>query len=118
MSKVVTRRRKPRGRGVRKLMFIDVKKAHIIPRCVGDVYIQLPDEAQGGPGKVGKLVYWLYGFRPAAQAWEEYYAEKLIGEGFVRGQASPVVFWNEEKDISVVVHGDDFTFEGEDEDLK
>ena len=36
----------------------------------------------------------------------------------MRGQASPVVFWNEERDISVVVHGDDFTFEGEDEDLK
>ena len=57
----------------RKSMYIDVKKAHCIPKCKADVYIELPPEAGVGPDECGKLVYWLYGCRPAAQAWEEHY---------------------------------------------
>ena len=117
MSRAVTRRRNQR-KGRRKMMFIDARKAHLNPKCEKNVYIKLPDEANGGPGKCGKLVYWLYGFRPAAQAWEELYSGKLEGAGFTRGKASPVVFYHEERDLAAVVHGDDFTFEGEDKDLK
>ena len=116
MSKAVTRRRKRQG--VRKLLFIDARKAHLNPECLKDVYIELPAEAGAGPGKCGKLVYWLYGCREAAQAWEEHYSEKMESVGFTRGTHSPVVFYHEEKDLSCVVHGDDFTFEGEAEDLK
>ena len=32
--------------------------------------------------------------------------------GFVAGEASPCCFWREADDVSCVVHGDDFTFEG------
>ena len=89
------------------------------PKCEKDVYICLPDEAKGGgEGRCGKLNYWLYGFRPAAQAWEELYSLRLEEVGFTRGEASPVVFYHEGRDLAVVVHGDDFTFEGEAEDLK
>ena len=116
MSKAVTRRRKRQG--VRKLLFIDARKAHLNPECLKDVYIELPAEAGAGPGKCGKLVYWLYGCREAAQAWEEHYSEKMESVGFTRGTHSPVVFYHEGKDLSCVVHGDDFTFEGEAEDLK
>ena len=35
---------------MRKLLSIDVKKAHLIPRVEGDVYIQLPEEARAAPG--------------------------------------------------------------------
>ena len=38
--------------------------------------------------------------------------------GFKRGAHSPVVFYHEEKDLSCVVHGHDFLFEGESEVLK
>ena len=116
LSRAVTRRKKA-GKP-RKLMFIDARKAHLNPECTEDVYIELPDEAGAGPGKCGKLNYWLYGFRPAAQAWEEHYAEKLESVGFERGKASPVVFYHRAKDVACVVHGDDFTFEGEEEHLR
>jgi hypothetical protein len=101
----------------RKLLFIDVKKAHLNPKCEADVYFEIPEEANPSPGKIGKLVYWLYGFRPAAQAWENCYAAKFVKEGFVRGAGASVVFWLPGKDLACVVHGDDFTFCGYEEDL-
>ena len=102
----------------RKLLFIDVKKAHLNPVCDQDVYFELPEEANPQPGKVGKLIFWLYGFRPAAQAWENCYAAKFVEEAnFERGIGSSVSFWQKSRDLACVVHGDDFTFCGFDEDL-
>ena len=75
--------------------------------------MELPEEVGAKPDQIGKLEYWLYGFRPAAAAWENDYAEKLQGVKFERGLATPVAFYNKERDISLVVHGDDFTFVGE-----
>ena len=69
-------------------------------------------------GGCGKLNFWLYGFRPAAAAWEEHYSEKLGRVGFERGVASLVVFHHPARDISCVGHGDDFTSEWEDSGLK
>ena len=63
------------------------------------------------------MVHWLYGFRPAAQAWESLYAKKMEAVGFVRGQGSSVAFWHPGRDLACVVHGDDFTFSGMDDDL-
>ena len=100
------------------MLFIDVTKAHLVPKCEEDVYIRLPPEANAALGLCGKLNYWLYGFRPAAQAWEKFYAEKLESVGFVRGVGCSVVFYNAEKDLSCGVIGDDFTFCGYEEDLK
>jgi hypothetical protein len=110
-SRAVTRRK--RGRGLRKIMFIEARKAHLNPRCTEDVFIELPEEAGAGSSVCGKLRYWLYGFKKAAQAWEDFHAEKLEKVGFVRGQGSGVVFYNEERDISCVCHGDDFTLVAE-----
>ncbi len=55
LSRAATRRRDGK---VRKLMFIDARKAHLNPRCEQEVYIQLPEEAGAGPGMCGKLDYW------------------------------------------------------------
>jgi hypothetical protein len=97
----------------RKVLVIDVKKAHLYPECEADVYIELPLEAGAKPGVCGKLVHWLYGFRPAAQAWESHYSGNLESIGFERGKASPVSFFDPASDVSCLVHGDDFTFVGE-----
>ena len=101
----------------RKILLIDVKKAHLNPECKREVYIELPEEVGAKPDQVGKLEYWLYGFRPAAAAWENHYANKLQSVGFRRGEATPVAFYHKEKDLSLVVHGDDFTFVGDDTGL-
>ena len=81
------------------------------------MFIDLPEEAEQGEGMCGRLVFWLYGCRPAAQAWESFYAEKLEGVGCKRGDACGVVFYEPTRDITVVCHGDDFTCVGEEEDL-
>eukprot|EP00973_Karenia_brevis_P088971 12340190-Karenia_brevis.AAC.1 len=54
----------------RKLMFIYVTKAHLNPLCEEDIYLELPDECRCPPGYCGKAVYWMYGMRGAAAAWE------------------------------------------------
>ena len=114
LSRAATRRT---DGGYRKVMFIDARKAHLNPKCEEDVYIELPEECGWGKEWCGKLNYWLYGFRPAAAAWEKHYAELLEGVGFERGNACGVIFYHEGRDISLAVHGDDFTFCGLEEDL-
>ena len=98
-------------------MFIDARKAHLNPRCEVDEYIELPVECGAGEGVCGKLNYWLYGFRPAASAWEKHYSELFEGVGFEKGRSCGVVFYHPGRDLSLAVHGDDFTFCGLGEDL-
>ena len=102
-----------------KLLFIDVKKAHLNGR-VGEheyVYIELPSEIEGEK-RCGRLRRWLYGMRGAASAWEKDFSAKLQEIGFRKGRAAPTVFWNERSCTSCVVHGDDFTFLGFRDELK
>ena len=115
LSRAATNRKDGRRR---KLMFIDVRKAHLNPVCEQDVYIELPDECGDEAGVCGKLNFWLYGFRPAAAAWEKLYSQRLESVGFVRGKGCGVVFWHQQRDIALAVHGDDFTFCGLAEDLR
>ena len=104
---------------LRKLMFIDVKKAHLNGQVPEEeaVCIELPMEA-GSPGKYGLLKRWLYGMRSAASAWERDYTEKLEAVEFVRGKSAPTVFFRSRDGMRCVVHGDDFTFYGFDDELK
>ena len=67
-------------------MFIDARKAHLNSLCEDDVYVEVLEECGCAKGICGKLKYWLYGFRPAAAAWEKLYAGKLEGVGFTRGE--------------------------------
>jgi hypothetical protein len=96
-----------------KIRLIDVKKAHLNGKVGEDVWacIELPEE-DAEPGMCGRLNRWLYGMRPAAKAWEEDYAAKLIGAGFKRGVASPTCFFHPMWGLRIVVHGDDFTITG------
>ena len=98
-------------------MFVDVKKAHLCPKFDEDVYVELPAECGAPPGMCGKLDYWLYGCRKAGNAWESNYAHKFEGCGFIRGISCGVVYYHPTRDLSLVVHGDDFTFCGLEEDL-
>ena len=47
--------------------------------------------------------------RGAAAAWEKYYSSLLESVGFTRGIKCGVVFYHPVRDISLAVHGDDFT---------
>ena len=91
LSRAATRGRNGK---FRKLLFVDARKAHLNPKCEEEVYIELPPGAKGGEGMCGKLNYWLYGFRPAAAAWEKLYSEKLEEAGFKGGIGCGVVFYH------------------------
>ena len=107
---------------LKKLCFIDVAKAYFHAPVKRSVYVRLPDEAletHERDGKTcGKLHYSLYGTRDAAQNWEEKYCQFLVGLGFVRGLSSPCIFHHKLRDMSLVVHGDDFTTLGVESSLK
>ena len=91
-----------------KLGFIDVKKAYLYAMATREVFVNLPPEV-GTEGKCGRLKKSLYGTRDAAQNWEAEYTSLLVSLGFQPGKASPCTFWHKERDVRIVVHGDDFT---------
>lgn len=94
-------------------MFIDASKAHVYVLIDADVnaFVDLPPECRK-PGVCGELNYWLYGMRPASKGWESECTKKSGLIGFVLGVASPCCFHRVRDGVSVVVHGDDFVFEG------
>ena len=88
-------RRRRKGREEIKLMYIDVKKAHLNAKCDEEEWVELPCEFWKC-GKYARLRRWLYGMRKAASGWEDDYARRLIDEGFIRGVGAPTVFFNPE----------------------
>ena len=97
---------------MKKLGFIDIRKAYFHAKAKRLIYVELPEEfcEPGEYGRVcGRLNYSLYGTRDAASNWEECYSQALIELGFKQGLSSPCVFFHPTRNISTVVHGDDFT---------
>ena len=92
-----------------QISFVDVKKAYFYGVPERTLYVRLPPELGLGKGVVGKLVRCMYGTRDAGAIWENCYATCLTGIGFTQGIASPCCFVHPEWQVSVVVHGDDFT---------
>jgi len=96
------------GRGRRQIGFVDIKKAHLYAKATRDVYIELrPGDEQ--EGMCGKLNYTLYGTRDAAHNWEREYTNTLVDISFQVGKSTTCVFRHEQRNIDIVVHGDDFT---------
>ena len=60
----------------------------------------------------------LCGTRDAAQAWEKEYTNTLLALGFVQGKASTCIFRHNDRNIDLVVHGDDFTALAEPEQIQ
>ena len=99
-----------------KLDFIDVRRAYFHAAARRKVYVKLPpeDHVEGNCGRLKKA---MYGTRDAAQNWEYAYVSIMEKVGFARGAASPCVFYMKDRNLRVVVHGDDFTVLGYEEDL-
>ena len=109
--------RQPR-RSRRKVLLIDVRKAHLHAVSVREVYVQMPPELRAKyPGMCWKLKRCLYGTRDAPAQWEALYIAKLQEMGFTVGSASANCLYNPKLNVQCVVHGDDFTFSGSDQSL-
>ena len=100
-----------------KVSFVDIRKAYFNALPKRDLHVYLPKELGAPKGMVGKLLRCVYGTRDAGQLWEDTYANFLISIGFGRGVGSPCCFHHPQRDISIVVHGDDFTALGLAKDL-
>lgn len=94
-----------------KLEFIDIRRAYYQAHARRRIYVELPPEDYE-EGKCGLLNKALQGTRDAAQCWEYEYSSFMEGLGFVRGIASPCIFFNKQRNLRAVIHGDDFTLLG------
>ena len=88
-------KRRRKGLAEVKLMFIDVRKAHLNAVSDEEEWVELPEEFWEY-GRYARLKRWLYGMRKAAAGWEEDYAGRLESVGFRRGKGAPTVFFQRE----------------------
>ena len=102
-----------------RIMAVDVKRAYFYAKAQRPMYIEIPieDFQDGDEGMIGKLDLSLYGARDAAQNWAKEYASHLQRFGFRAGLASPCNFMHKARELSVTVHGDDFTVAGPENSL-
>lgn len=104
----------------KKMMYADVSRAYFYAPAARPVYVKLPEEdrEEGDEEMCGKLRVSMYGTRDAALNWAVEYGETLKDAGYRQGIANPCLFWHPKKDVTVVVHGDDFVAVGSEENLK
>jgi hypothetical protein len=74
--------------------------------------LQLRPKEDCEEGECGLLEKATCGTRDAAQNWEMECAETTVEAGFRQGLCSVRVFYHEEKNVRVVVRGDDFAVLG------
>ena len=96
--------------------FIDIKRAYLQAPARRVLYVQLLDE-DAEAGKCARLNKAMYGTRHAAQNWEWAYRSAHEEWGFRVGKSSPCIMYHPTRGIRLVVHGDDFTALGYEEDL-
>ena len=103
-----------------KLLYLDVSRAHWYAKAKRDVYIKLPaeDPRSGDPSICGKLCKSMYGTLDAAQLWAEDYTTNLERAGFEKGKASPCHFRHSDRDVNLMVYGDDFVAVARQTDLE
>ena len=95
----------------KKIDFIDIKRAYFQAESIREVYVELPDE-DGEIGMCGPLLQSMYGTRDAAQNWGETYTNFMGEIGVIKGKGSSGVFYHPVRDLLCVIHGDDFTILG------
>ena len=100
-----------------RLGFVDAKKAYFNGIPKRNVFMRLPREMGLPSHMVGLQVRCVYGTRDAGAIWEDTYRHTLEAAGFKSGIASPCIFYHEARNITCVVHGDDFTSLATDEGL-
>ena len=113
LSLMVTLKVSKRNRTPLKLRLIDISRAHFYGEAQREIYVTLPEGDQE-EGKVGLLVKSMYGTRDASNIWQQSYTEVLTKAGFKRSPAWPAIFYHEELEIRLLVHGDDFVTLGDD----
>ena len=108
------------GHKQRVILIVDVSRAYMYARIPEDefMYVSMPDEAGDDGSHCWRLKGAMYGTRKAAQYWQTDASNTLQSCGFKPGKASPVTFYNESRDMSAIMHGDDFVVAAERKDAE
>ena len=85
--------RREQGREEVKLMFVDVKKAHLNAKCDEEKWEEWPEEFTQF-GKYARVQMWLCGMRKAASGCEDDYERKLTDDGFEQGRVASTIFYH------------------------
>ena len=106
------------GKGTRS----DVSRAFFEAPARRDVCVELPEEAleegESTADVVGKLMASLYGTRDASANWHEEVNKSMGQWGFKAGKYNPCTYFNKERGMRRLVHGDDFVCAESIEDLR
>ena len=101
------------------VMVNGVRRAYFYAKAMRPAWIELPpedySEEDRAEDNAGLLEMSLYGTRDAAQNWQHTVETHLRKLGFKQGLASGNVFYHEGKNLSTLVHGDDYVTVGSEE---
>ena len=102
-------------------MIADVSSAFLHAWVAESLVIIIRPPA-GYRGADGEECLWmlrrmLYGLRDAPAAWQDTFAEILVEQGFVRGRYESSIYMHPTKQLTLVVHVDDFHLTGPDEEM-
>ena len=121
ISMAASRRASRNGKPL-KLGLYDVKGAYFNALATRKFYVDLVDELlpkdMQGIKWCGRLKKSMYGTRDAGANWEKELTDCLKKAGFAQGMSCPNVYFNAEKDIATMVHGDDEAALTDDDGLK
>ena len=96
---------------------MDARKPHLHALAERELFVELPAEIRR-PGVCGRLRRCLYGTRDAPALWGKFVRKSLTEMGFTPGAASSCLYSHSQRDLALVVHGDDFTIAGAVADLE
>ena len=99
-----------------RLSFIDIKKAYFNGFPSRLIYMALPPELGLPKHCVAKQTRCVYGTSDAGMIWEQCCRDALERVGFISGVSNPCLL-HVDRDISVIVHGDEFKAMGTDANL-
>jgi hypothetical protein len=110
---------RPKTGRSKKMMVNDIARAYFNAPNLVPLFVDLCDDDRepGDEGMCGELLISMYGSRPGASNWQKCYTDLLLAHDFKVTRASTCMFWHAERDIAVMVHGDDFISTGDGDDL-
>jgi hypothetical protein len=116
-SLMVSVRVNKRKRAPYSMKLFDISRAHFYGASKRRVFVTLP-EGDELAEHCALLQRTMYGTQDASAVWQQDYTVLLLANGFVKGSASTAIFFHEDLDIRVLVHGDDFLTLADQEGLR